>query len=151
MLRLRRCVYGDDRALFLVGSERFRSLALLQKLLRALDALRQLGSEVMVTRNAPLSNPDNFRNVAARLAELNGWFLTNQFHNPSNIEAHYGNAQFKGTGEEILDLFRQLNCEGGLLLFDVSSSRLFALMKWRAVTWIASSPILSGPADPSAC
>ena len=66
-------------------------------------ALRQLGSEVMVTRNAPLSNPDNFRNVAARLAEHNGWFLTNQFHNPANIEAHYGNAQFKGTGEEILD------------------------------------------------
>jgi cysteine synthase len=66
-------------------------------------ALRQLGAEVMVTRNAPLSNPDNFRNVASRLAEQNGWFLTNQFHNPANIEAHYGNAQFKGTGEEILD------------------------------------------------
>jgi len=66
-------------------------------------ALRQLGSEVMVTRNAPLSNPDNFRNVAARLAEQHGWFLTNQFHNPANIDAHYGNAQFKGTGQEILE------------------------------------------------
>jgi cysteine synthase len=65
-------------------------------------ALRQLGSEVIITRNAPLSNPDNFRNVAARMAEENGWFLTNQFHNPANIEAHYGNARFAGTGQEIL-------------------------------------------------
>lgn len=65
-------------------------------------ALRQLGSEVIITRNAPLSNPDNFRNVAARMAEENGWFLTNQFHNPANIEAHYGNAKFPGTGQEIL-------------------------------------------------
>jgi len=64
--------------------------------------LRQLGSEVIITRNAPLSNPLNFRNVAARLAEANGWFLTNQFHNPANITAHYGTSQFKGTGEEIL-------------------------------------------------
>ena len=65
--------------------------------------LRQLGSEVIITRNAPLSNPLNFRNVAARLAEENGWFLTNQFHNPANITAHYGTPQFKGTGEEIIE------------------------------------------------
>src|SRR3954469_14300663 len=65
-------------------------------------ALRQLGAEVIITRNAPLTNPLNFRNVAARLAEENGWFLTNQFHNPANITAHYGTAQFKGTGEEII-------------------------------------------------
>jgi cysteine synthase len=64
--------------------------------------LRQLGSEVIITRNGPLSAPHNFRNVAARLAEDNGWFLTNQFHNPANITAHYGTPQFKGTGEEIL-------------------------------------------------
>lgn len=64
--------------------------------------LRQLGSEVIVTRNAPLSNPNNFRNVAARLAEDNGWLLTNQFHNPANIGAHYGTPRFQGTGEEIL-------------------------------------------------
>jgi len=64
--------------------------------------LRQLGSEVILARPAPLSNPDNFRNVAARLAEQNGWFLANQFHNPANITAHYGTPQFKGTGEEIL-------------------------------------------------
>jgi cysteine synthase len=64
--------------------------------------LRQLGSEVIIARNAPLSNPANFRNVAARLAEDNGWLLTNQFHNPANIGAHYGTPRFKGTGEEIL-------------------------------------------------
>jgi cysteine synthase len=64
--------------------------------------LRQLGSEVIISRNAPLSNPANFRNVAARLAEDNGWLLTNQFHNPANIGAHYGTPQFKGTGEEII-------------------------------------------------
>jgi cysteine synthase len=64
--------------------------------------LRQLGSEVIITRNAPLTNPHNFRNVAAQLAEQHGWFLTNQFHNPANITAHYGTPRFKGTGEEIL-------------------------------------------------
>jgi cysteine synthase len=64
--------------------------------------LRQLGADVIITRNAPLTNPHNFRNVAARLAEENGWFLTNQFHNPANIHAHYGAPQFKGTGEEII-------------------------------------------------
>jgi cysteine synthase len=64
--------------------------------------LRQLGSEVVITRNAPLTNPLNFRNVAAQLAEKNGWYLTNQFHNPANLGAHYGTPRFKGTGEEIL-------------------------------------------------
>jgi cysteine synthase len=64
--------------------------------------LRQLGSEVIISRNAPLSNPVNFRNVAARLAEENGWFLANQFHNPANLGAHYGTPQFKGTGEELI-------------------------------------------------
>ncbi|HEY4056411.1 MAG TPA: cysteine synthase family protein [Kofleriaceae bacterium] len=65
-------------------------------------ALRQLGSEVIITKNGPLSQPHNFRNVAARLAEENGWFLTNQFHNPANLEAHYGNDEFSGTGQEII-------------------------------------------------
>lgn len=65
-------------------------------------ALRQLGAEVMVTRNAGLTNPDNFRNVAARLAEERGWFLTNQFHNPANLLAHLGTERHRGTGQEIL-------------------------------------------------
>ena len=65
-------------------------------------ALRQLGSEVIITKNGPLTAPHNFRNVAARLAEENGWFLANQFHNPANIGAHYGTAKHPGTGQEIL-------------------------------------------------
>src|SRR4029078_4121967 len=48
------------------------------------------------------STPLNFRNVAARLAEENGWVLPNQVHNPANITAHYRTHRFKGTGEEIL-------------------------------------------------
>ncbi|MBS1123432.1 MAG: Cystathionine beta-synthase [Deltaproteobacteria bacterium] len=71
-------------------------------------ALRQLGSEVMITPNGPLTAAHNFRNVAARLAQENGWFLTNQFHNPANISAHYGTARFTGTGEEILAQLAQL-------------------------------------------
>jgi cysteine synthase len=66
-------------------------------------ALRQLGSEVIITRNGPLTAPHNFRNVAKRLAEENGWFLTNQFHNPANIGAHYGTERYRGTGEEIIE------------------------------------------------
>jgi cysteine synthase len=64
--------------------------------------LRQLGAEVYVAKAAGMKSPDNFRNVAARLAEENGWFLANQFHNPANLDAHYGNARFSGTGPEIL-------------------------------------------------
>ncbi len=64
-------------------------------------ALRQLGSEVVITKNGPLTAAHNFRNVAARLAEENGYFLTNQFHNPANIGAHYGTPKYRGTGEEI--------------------------------------------------
>ena len=64
--------------------------------------LRQLGAEVIITKNGGLHAPHNFRNVAARLAEENGWFLTNQFHNPANLGAHYGTPQYTGTGQEIL-------------------------------------------------
>lgn len=70
-------------------------------------ALRQMGAEVIITPNGPLSAPHNFRNVAARLAEEHGWFLTNQFHNPANLGAHYGTARYRGTGQEILDQVRE--------------------------------------------
>ncbi len=69
-------------------------------------ALRQLGAEVIVTPGGPLSAPHNFRTLAAKLAEDNGWFLTNQFFNPANLGAHYGTARYKGTGEEILAQIR---------------------------------------------
>ena len=51
-------------------------------------ALAQMGAQVIITPNAPPSSPDNFRNVAARLAEERGWFLTDQFRNPANIRIH---------------------------------------------------------------
>jgi cysteine synthase len=51
-------------------------------------ALASLGARVVVTPNAPPSSPDNFRNVAQRLAADNGWFLTDQFNNPANVRVH---------------------------------------------------------------
>jgi cysteine synthase len=79
-------------------------------------ALRQLGAEVYIAKAAGIKSPDNFRNVAARLAEENGWFLTNQFHNPANIDAHYGGKSFSSTGPEI---FTQM---GGNIAAFVSSA-----------------------------
>lgn len=60
-------------------------------------ALAALGARVIITPNAPPSQPENFRNVARQLAEENRWFLTEQFSNPANVRAHY-----EGTGREIL-------------------------------------------------
>jgi cystathionine beta-synthase len=60
-------------------------------------ALAALGVEVIVTPNAPPDSPDNFQNVARRLAAQNGWFLTDQFVNPANPRVHY-----ETTGPEIL-------------------------------------------------
>jgi cysteine synthase len=65
--------------------------------------LSQLGAEVYVAKPGGIKSPDNFRNVAARLAEENGWFAVNQFHNPANITAHYGGAVPNATGPEIYD------------------------------------------------
>lgn len=51
-------------------------------------ALAAVGARVVITPNAPPSSPDNFRNVAQRMAEENGWFLTDQFRNPANVRVH---------------------------------------------------------------
>ncbi len=51
-------------------------------------ALAAMGAEVIVAPNAPPSSPDNFRNLAERLAVERGWFLTDQFRNPANIRIH---------------------------------------------------------------
>ncbi len=51
-------------------------------------ALASLGARVVVTPNAPPSSPDNFRNVAKRMADERGWFLTDQFENPANVRVH---------------------------------------------------------------
>src|SRR5262249_57979693 len=51
-------------------------------------ALGALGARVVITPNAPPDSPDNFQNVARRLAQEEGWFLTDQFCNPANVRAH---------------------------------------------------------------
>ena len=88
----------------LAGARGYRLICVLPEKM-AVDkriALRQLGAEVIITKNGPLTAPHNFRNVAKRMAEENGWFLTNQFHNPANLNAHYGTDQITGTGQEVL-------------------------------------------------
>jgi len=52
------------------------------------QALAALGVQVIVTANAPPSDPRNFVNTAKRLADENGWFLTEQFSNPANPRIH---------------------------------------------------------------
>ena len=59
--------------------------------------LKALGAQVVVTKNAPPSSPENFQNVAIAMAEEHGWFLTDQFNNPANIAVHY-----QRTGAEII-------------------------------------------------
>jgi len=61
-------------------------------------ALAQLGAEVIVTPDAPPDDPDNFQQVARRLADERGWFLTDQFCNPANATIHE-----RTTGPEILE------------------------------------------------
>jgi cysteine synthase len=51
-------------------------------------ALAAVGARVVITPNAPPSSPENFRNVAKRMAEEHGWFLTDQFRNPANVRVH---------------------------------------------------------------
>lgn len=51
-------------------------------------ALRAVGAEVVITPNAPPSDPRNFQRHAERLAAEHGWFLTDQFRNPANPKIH---------------------------------------------------------------
>lgn len=51
-------------------------------------ALASLGAQIVITPNAPPKSPDNFRNVASRMAEERGLFLTDQFNNPANVRVH---------------------------------------------------------------
>jgi cysteine synthase len=61
-------------------------------------ALAAVGAEVIVVPNAPPSSPENFQNVARRLAAERGWFLTDQFAHPANPRIHE-----QTTGPEILE------------------------------------------------
>lgn len=61
------------------------------------QALAAVGARVVMTPNAPPGHPDNFQEVAKRLAVENGWFLADQFRNPANPAAHEAT-----TGPELL-------------------------------------------------
>ncbi len=52
------------------------------------SALKMLGAQVIITPNAPLSDPQNFQNVARRLAAEHGWWWPDQFRNPANPRVH---------------------------------------------------------------
>lgn len=87
--------------LALVAAVRGYSLACVMPAKMSADkraALTALGAEVIVTPNAPPASPENFQNVARRLAQERGWFLTEQFSNPANPRIHE-----QTTGPEILD------------------------------------------------
>jgi cysteine synthase len=60
-------------------------------------SLAALGARLEITRNAPIDDPDNFQQVARRLAREHGWFLADQFCNPANPLVHE-----HATGPEIL-------------------------------------------------
>jgi cysteine synthase len=89
----------------IAGSRGYRCICVIPERVAAdkRTQLRQLGADVFIAKPAGIKSPDNFRNVAARLAEENGWFLTNQFHNPANLDAHYGGKSFSATGPEIFE------------------------------------------------
>ncbi len=51
--------------------------------------LKAMGAEVHVTRSdVGKGHPDYYQDVAARMAQENGWFFVNQFANPANPLAH---------------------------------------------------------------
>jgi cysteine synthase len=61
------------------------------------DALAAVGATVIIADNAPPDDPRNFQQVARRLAQERGWFLTDQFAHPANALCHE-----ETTGPEIL-------------------------------------------------
>src|SRR5437016_795011 len=58
----------------LAGSRGYRCICVIPERVAAdkRTQLRQLGADVFIAKAAGIKSPDNFRNVAARLAEENG-------------------------------------------------------------------------------
>jgi cysteine synthase len=108
-------------------------------------ALAAAGARVVITPNAPPSSPDNFRNVADRLARENGWFLTDQFRNPANIRVHEAT-----TAAEILE---QTDGKIGAFVCGAGTGGTITgvgrrLKAWRAaIEVVLADPIGSGLAD----
>jgi cysteine synthase len=133
----------------LAGSRGYRCICVIPERV-AVDkrvALRQLGADVYIAKPAGIKSPDNFRNVAARLAEERGYFLTNQFHNPANLDAHYGGKGFTATGPEI---FAQMGGEIGAFVSSagtggtISGVGKFLKDKLPGVKVVLADPIGSG-------
>ena len=62
-----------------------------------IDLIRAFGAEVIICpADVPHDDPDGYYMKAIELAEENGYFHVNQYHNQSNVEAHYNS-----TGPEI--------------------------------------------------
>ncbi|UCE23962.1 MAG: cysteine synthase family protein [Candidatus Zixiibacteriota bacterium] len=55
-----------------------------------IDLIKSYGAEVIITPEVEdHDDPEGFFMVARRLAEENGYFDLNQYHNQDNVEAHY--------------------------------------------------------------
>jgi cysteine synthase len=107
--------------------------------------LETLGAKLVITPNAPPSSADNFQNVARRMAQENGYFLTDQFENPANVRVHE-----QVTGIEILE-----QCDGRIGAFVAGAgtggtlSGVGRCLKARIpdVRIVLADPIGSGLAD----
>src|ERR1700733_3494962 len=75
-----------------------------------IDLLRALGAEVIVVPEKPYKDPGNYNKVAQRLAQEQGYFWANQFHNVANPRIYYHT-----TGPEIWD-----QTDGGVTAFVAS-------------------------------
>lgn len=62
-----------------------------------IDAIKAFGAEVIICpADLPHDHPDSYYMKAIKIAEDNGYFHVNQYHNQKNVEAH-----FNSTGPEI--------------------------------------------------
>ncbi|PRQ07806.1 PLP-dependent cysteine synthase family protein [Enhygromyxa salina] len=107
--------------------------------------LASLGAEVIITANAPPTSPQNFQNVAKALAAERGWFATDQFQNPVNVQIHADT-----TGAEIL---RQVGGPVGAFVAGagtggtISGVALAVKQAWPAARIVLADPVGSGLAS----